>query len=743
MKIKKIIAAALSVITVCSVSVPTLSGCKTCEHLYDWTIDKPADCTNTGLRTGKCETCNDIKTEVIPIDVGNHSYGNWEVTKPSAENVGKAVKICANNSGHKHEITLPALTSDFSGYKMTVKKWPTQIEDGERELTFADESGDVVFSVPFTAVGVETVEDAVAVASVNRSLVRSCYGKYTSNRLDGRYDQFFYEFGDEYCHIIDSGDNERSELWYTKNGNGVYAVRARNKKYSYDEQGLPAEVIQQSTEILQDTDPDEEYLQGFPFNFYYVSAQGRYFGAENALAGIYAVAKTNPNKDFKEEVKTENGQKVYTFSFSCPNEPNYFSCVNVSFTLTEENAIKQLVVETKVFDNRGDNPKWQKDEKTGIYSAIDPDSPSGIEYAEYNQILISELSEAERENVPVSPYNAESFKIKSFDVERVSGWDFIPVDDDTVITVEAGRVTRLRLVNPVNNIEGVNDLSFDPVEVYLRTDSGDVRLSSLSSNQTVGHFQLNPEDLEYSNAVTLLFRKAYINKIVLKTRSGSFEKVITYNVTPKVPTALTPEICLFGATDYYWTEDNKAEIYVGEPLKFRAGILEKSEEEYSDKSFTTNITSSNAANAQIVHDEEGFEATFTASAEGVYTFEMFPEKNTGAIPVVFTITVRRAPTGAELFGNVNYIGQSSYPKGRVNVSCTWSGNSGKITVTVSDGKAETLNISLNGKVLTSSHSGGEELGFTASLDEGYRLVLTHPTGFDDGTERIVLIKAED
>ncbi len=730
MKFKKIIAAVSAMAISFTLLTASLSGCNKCEHVYTWTVNKEATCTQEGERTGVCGICSDVKTEKLPVDPDNHTYGDWQVTKPTSSAKGKAVKQCSGNSSHIREIELPALTSDFTGYQMTVLSYPTQLEDGERQLVYADEAGDVTFTVPFSAVGVGTVEDAIAVAVQNKSQVRKVYGSQSSNTLTLIPNKFFYEYGVNYTHIIDDGSDTRSELWYTLDENGEpYAVRKANVKYNYDEQGLPTTVLREGGKPLQDININEGYLDGYSFAYYYAGINTRYYGTEGTLKGVFADAQASTNKDFTTSVKTENGETVYSFSFGSVNPPKYYSEITVKFTLTPSLAIKKLTITSNVYDNSYET-KWVYDEVNARYKPVDGMAPSGIEFTEFNQILISELSEEEAANVPVSPYDKQSLRVKSFGVALVRGNSSVPIVTDEPITINANTATYLNITDVENFKEGVNSIEFDPVQVYLRTATGDQLLSV--ETPTVGYY--NPTE----NRVVIRFANAFTNTIVIKTLSQSFEKAITFNVNPVKPTRLLPEVRVYGTNSYIWQVGNTATVYVGQPFMFRSTV-DPTEEAFADKSYRASVTSVNASTATLTRADGEFETTFVATAAGSYQITMNYDGTGGTmLPIIINVTVVNAPTGAALFNGVTYNGRSEYPRGSVTVTSSWSGESGTLTISNAGGQSETLTITLDGNKLTSTHRGGASLGFVATLDEGYHLILTHPTGFGDETETIIM-----
>lgn len=199
MKSKKLIIAVVA-LTMSATSALAFSACH--KHEYNWEVTRAATCTTEGEKTGTCD-CGDTKKEVIEVIA--HSYGEWVITKPTETAAGQAVKSCATDSEHAHdiEVELPELGDeaytvtegdDVDTYtlantngeitftvekvkdivvKVTVSE-DDLIADGEDEENDDDDDGDIlngdVFGFNGTATGCECVEKARDYFSRRREL---------------------------------------------------------------------------------------------------------------------------------------------------------------------------------------------------------------------------------------------------------------------------------------------------------------------------------------------------------------------------------------------------------------------------------------------------------------------------------------------------------------------------------------------------------------------------------------------
>jgi hypothetical protein len=109
-----------------------------------------------------------------------------------------------------------------------------------------------------------------------------------------------------------------------------------------------------------------------------------------------------------------------------------------------------------------------------------------------------------------------------------------------------------------------------------------------------------------------------------------------------------------------------------------------------------------------------------------------------------TIDVEATPPVATILSG-SYSGKLEYfPQGTVTVTFR-SGVSlteGTATI-VTDRGTETLTYSYANSLLTTTHSGGTNFGFTLSLNEAFCVVISHKTSFDDDYETLVLDRVNE
>ncbi|MGN0806511.1 MAG: hypothetical protein ACI4MC_05680 [Candidatus Coproplasma sp.] len=319
-----------------------IAGCNStpeCEHVYTWTVH-PGDestCTTPGKRTGVCGLCGDVKEEELPIDENAHNFtGDWDITLPTEENDGLAVKTCANNPEHKAEVVLPKVTLSGKGYD--AKEFvivPTTAREGEMKLTLNNAYGEISFNVTLAKRKLNNLEDAVILASSLQENVRSVTGSYKQAK-DAVNNTFSYYFGDDYTYI--NSDADGMEYWYSLDEEGkVFAMSKSSGSSS-------ATVV---------TAPDAGCLDGFHYNSSVNIST--FYGAEQGLAQLYEVAmngiETGNTVNFRQidEVTTQidGSLKGIWFSYSYYND-GWFDRFYVEFSTFKDGTLKELTVQTEV-----------------------------------------------------------------------------------------------------------------------------------------------------------------------------------------------------------------------------------------------------------------------------------------------------------------------------------------------------------------------------------------------------------
>jgi len=737
MKNKKCIAVISAAVISLSVGLTAFTACSDeCEHVYTYKTKVPATCVAAGTEEGTCGICGDKIEREIPIDENAHGYGEWNITKPTESAEGSATVVCNHNSAHVRTVTLPKLTDNGAGYTSSeITLQPTALKNGERTFVLEDAAGDITFKIPVPARGVQTVADAVEVGVAGKEQVRSSYGVASNNRLTVT-SEFYYEFGDGYTHVIDNGD--KYESWYSYDEKGqIFGIRREDITYNFEE-GKPTTPKTDGSKPKQDAAPDERFMDGVRAALYHPgNTTTEYFGAEQCLDELYKWKIASVNGDGYEEIVKGENETVYKFGFGVFNSP-YFCELKVEFTLTETYAIKHLLVESWDYDNIW-TTKFEQDPETKFYHVVDGAEVSGIEIIEYTNTTEAELSPEEAAKKPENPYPANALQLKSLDIIESSTGK--KVDGNSLITVKADALKDFRLDNVENVGPNINDVTYDPLTVYWRNDGRDVALDYyIGTYGVLGYFK---------DATTFQIRSQIAGDLtfVIKSRSGSFEQEFKIHFNPIAPSKITPTYHKYGATGYTWQTTSAsnitANVYVNQPVPFKVDVS-KDEINYASTEFNAEITSSNGATATITDSADGVKV-FKATKPGTYTIKMTSALSASKTCTI-TITVNTPLQMSDLFGNTTYSGNLRYPyRGAVTVAC--DATAGTITISRSSGAAggtetEILHIdSYNPStgVLVTSHYGGQQLGFKVTVNEAYDLVLSHPTGFGDD-EEIVLIK---
>ncbi len=323
-----------------------MAGCgekNECEHVYNWTVTKVSTCTTPGEQTGACGICGDVQTKELPVDETAHVYdGEWEITKPTEEAEGLATKTCSLNKEHKVEVPLPKVTLSGSGY--TTKEFitvPTAARAGEMKLGLANELGGINFNVTIAKRKIETVEDAVIIASNLSENIRSATGSFTEKK-GGERKEFSYYFGnpgkDFYTRIDDKVSDEQYFYSYDEDGK-IFAM-----KKPLSDPDARATVV---------PDPEEGNLKGFHYQS--TNNISSFYGAEAGLAQLYDTAvkaKALGNcVDYQENIRTNDDKSVEVdFSYSY-YEDGWFYRFVVSFATFTDGTLKTLSVDTETIRN--------------------------------------------------------------------------------------------------------------------------------------------------------------------------------------------------------------------------------------------------------------------------------------------------------------------------------------------------------------------------------------------------------
>ncbi len=759
------------VATVCAAVMLTaavlpVGGCSTCDHdVSVWETVRAATCTRVGQEKGVCSLClYEVKRD-IPVDENAHAYGEWEVSVPTETASGVAKKTCEHSRNHVTEVTIPALSS--LEYTSEITKRPSALGDGERAYKYVHELGEITFTVPISASGIESVRDAVDIASSveSRKLIRSSKGtigyEYHRPAIDNfnsvdeglttlpavdeiHRHSYRYEFGNDYTHIaLSTFDN--TERWYARENGEVYGF-AESPEGFIDEigRGVPEA---------------ENYIDGFRFVLMYETGLGAFYGAENLLAGLYKAARLSENEDFEELVEEEDGETWYTFRFGHHDgneDDGLFGNVSVSFTMSEEYTISYMVVESSVYTNNADMDDsangrfdtWELVEVNGkkVARLKEGKKDNGSRYID--RITITEqvtVTEAADEPVPENPYPLNGSVYESFEVAYKG--DVIGEGDVIDCTANAQVSLTLQNMKPQSAVNNGKD----GFTYYYRDEKG--------NDHVIGYDTLSDVGVNvYNNR--LRFQVAGEVQIVIKT--ARLEKVLTFNVAPIAPTEIFPTAFEYTRTGYFAhkmsTVEQTATVYAGQPLYFMAepSALEIN---YTDASVTNEVVAGNANACTLVDEVAGADlpmsirttgakvSSFVSDVPGVYTVQMKSTMN-ASVTCSLRVNVVEAPDIKDVLSGGSYMQELNYPvKGAVSVDFVEAEGYTKAIVSFNGRDTELKCVyDESTKTLTSELLSVPGLfddvvyNFSLSLNEAYNLVLTHPTGFEVFTESAVLYR---
>ncbi|MDE7400530.1 MAG: hypothetical protein K2N17_00605 [Clostridia bacterium] len=599
MKNKKIVTMICSVAMAAALGVTALAGCNKEKHAFTWTVNTDETCSAPGKRTGVCGICGYVKEEEIKIDPTLHGYGDWQITMPTEQAEGKAVKICAHNSAHTAEVTLPKITADGTGYASSpVTKTPTAIEEGVRTYVLETDNGPVEVKVTLPKKPVTTVEDAVLVGTHSGHLVRSASGTYTDSGADNaKNNKFSYEFGDNYTHVTDEGQKE--QYWFSMDDRGEpFGVYVRENSVLVGDKVL--ETVLSDPRAVENV--TESNLLGFGYSTGTNDIRG--YGAEDLLSKYYDLAQTarengtavNYEENF---LKAQNGEITADFSFSL-YEPPYFTRYKIEFTIYPSGAIKTLRMDTRVFraymiaedadgnklfyDNgdiifaeeydrdpatSADLYEMQADGKTPVISGVKEDAegnelhdangntiprykPKGRNNRKYysddhsevnNRTIIytEQVLKTDSDVVPENPYKSDVLYISSFDVKyngKVIGESGVELPTNERVYLQIDNV-----------LPTTATLDYDPLRIYVRTATRDIELTNNFNDNPysmIGSF-ISEVELDnhekIKNVISINSRYAtksaddYVT-LVLKTYGGRCEKLVKLTFEKGAPSSI-------------------------------------------------------------------------------------------------------------------------------------------------------------------------------------------------------------
>ncbi len=730
-------------LTIATIALGTLTlvACNHTHTVNKWNVVKESTCTTEGLKRGACSDCGEVIEEPVPVNPDNHVYGNWEVSvMPTADlrnGTGQAKRTCTENPDHYITEILPSLIGGGKAYKSyEVSKEATVLEEGEVHAVYESQNGYGDISViittakkkfdPTASVSDGVVEDAVLMAYSGHDDIRSGSGNFY-NTLDGK-GSVSYVYGEDYLYADDGSD----EWWYSLDSKGnIFCISKLG-----------------TNDPIKYADATLRNLDGYRYN--YRSSGEVYYGAEGLLYGTYLAAKSDANSDFR-VWKTEDeltGETYYCYSYGMLAANNRFIKYSVKFSLDENNLLSYVKVESGTYFSQLDK-EGKYSEEGQFYVVYDNDTkkstailytnagaPTFEEYVEYYQ-----TSKIDSPEEPVHENTEEAFIITGFNLYKDN---VLLKDTSTPLTFNAGGgqsnllTLNIRAITP-----STASFVFDPVELYMVTDSGrKIALTSSPDSTRKVYYSMSKVGSRYY--LNIYSKRSGVFNLMLITESG-YEKSFSVEALPVAPTSLVPSVYRYSDSGYSWeaaseSDTVSAEIYVGQPLEMKASPL-MDEKEYVDASYTVSVNALpdgiTADMITLTVDEETSVVRFASYYPGDYQIVLISSKDTSKYALV-DIKVNAAPDLATILTG-KYSG--NLKKGPAEITFLEKDADGNISVKIETNQGEEI-LSVyydeEKRSLVSSHLSGAPLGAKLEINEAYKLVLAYPTGFGSGKERIVL-----
>lgn len=380
----------------------------------------------------------------------------------------------------------------------------------------------------------------------------------------------------------------------------------------------------------------------------------------------------------------------------------------------------------------------------------------------------------EDDEEPENPYPPDTLYIHSFDVRyrgEVVGSEGASIPSNTGVEFEIVNI------KPV----GTANLDYDPLDVYVRTESRDVPLTMSPSDN---EYKIYGAFMTDSHKVMVNAQRSGDVTLVLKTRSGLYETTLTLHVQKAAPSDLFPEVYAYNVVNnkkvYGWQlapaepDDPPGEdeepieyftVYEGQSFYVRA-TCDPLQAAYSDTTFelgtyytydfmsienhvmlngeeVTKVTVDNAGTyddmylSYVKYDEKRGEYVSNGTASGNFRLIVLSKPATPEMAAKFKGTYTAQLQYMEVQG------KNQPATAEVAFSFTTDWCSGDITVKVGDGTTK-YKYSVNeaeGTVTATYVSGpnGSTYEFTFNINEAYDIEMSHPTGYpDDEPETVVL-----
>lgn len=434
----------------------------------------------------------------------------------------------------------------------------------------------------------------------------------------------------------------------------------------------------------------------------------------------------------------------------------------------------------------GDNRNYYYEKGDKIY-AVNADGEvydTGETYATDHEFIAirtlefdAQVLKTEDDEVEPNPYPADDLYLSGFDIKY--GGEVIGEDERVEIDADALCVFTIDNVLP----NGLVNLSYDPLQVYLVIDTDEILLNhDISQNafHMMGYFDRT------TNSLRIRAQRSGEVDLIVRSLSGSYERPLKLNVRKGAPSELKAEIYAYSDADgnvqYAWEEhennaNNVVTLYVGQTLYVRTAALD-SEKDFVNTDYTSSVSGSLKSCITLEDNQPvdgGYATKITAlsssnnSVISVWLDSVITVGNSSVASARIRIKIVDAPSVDDMF-NGEYKGSFRYIKmvktdrnpSAADVSLTFNPSSasdkthGTVNIVVSNKNQSetcvydyTYNVATH--TLTCNWVSGrgdindntdETFQFQITLNEVYKLSITHPQGFPGRTETIVLSRPQ-
>lgn len=266
--------------------------------------------------------------------------------------------IATYDNSNYDEQTSKYLT-DLTGFTITIKDDEGNTvtgafnKEGTYEVQVSKDGVSASFNVTVTE-GASSISDAVNIAVANKGLVaggESINSDPNTNNYYGRVTTS-YEFGPNLNSLTYKYDgNNYTENYFLNSEGEIVGLRVNEDfdlEESHDQLDKPLTMVENIT---------SDFVDGMDYTMF--NGTSHYAGAEALLAGLYELAKTNPNRDLEETITKEtlddgSSNYIYNFHFGYLVEAQkttvfYLHIVDVTFSLGEGNFLEDLAVSDDVY----------------------------------------------------------------------------------------------------------------------------------------------------------------------------------------------------------------------------------------------------------------------------------------------------------------------------------------------------------------------------------------------------------